>query len=775
MKLSLAWIFDHIKGSWKEHDVNELVAKFNAVTAEIEQVKKISYDWSAFSLAQVASIDQGVVIVNSSEWKLESKLPMRPDAVVGQWYLIKKNKRICSWATLEDMHAAKEGLFPAVFCPEHDIKGGWKKTIESEDYIFTLDNKSVTHRPDLWGHRGFAREIAAMLDMQLIPEERFLVAKPIRHYDKIVPQAAHAIALEIVPGSGCNRLAGLYIKNIVNRPSFITMAIRLARIDARPITSLVDCTNYVMYDMGQPMHAFDASKIENKKIIACSAQAGQALTLLDGQTISLRPEDCIISNGVSPLALAGIMGGKESAVTRLTQEILIESAHFDAARIRQAAVHFKRRTEASARFEKNLDPHQNTQALMRFLKLLDDIGCEYVGADAIISVGPLVNEVIIAITHDFIVKRIGVSLAVDLVVKLLSRIGFGVQVKQDQHTVVYTIIVPSFRGTKDIVRKEDIVEEVARCYGFAAIAEVAPQRSMKPFDTHAIFKIRDIKHHCAYALGMHEVSNYALYDEYFLKRLLWQPAHALALKNPVSEHYTRMVTSLIPHLLKNVYDASRDVQEVSFFEWNNVWMFSDAPVEQKKLAGVWFSHKEPFNFYTIKARLQTFFNYLGMMVVWQKPHTLPGPWFNPLQTAELVCDGVAIGYAGCVAPLFLKNISDGHAYIFELDGDFLMNYRPQKQAFQALSKYPSVHLDISMLIDSSVTVSDIEMCIAHVDSRIKDIILLDFFEKKEWGTQRSVTFRYVVQDDHKTMTKEEIDIIMHDVASAVKALGAQIR
>jgi len=769
MKLSLAWIFDHIKGSWKEYDIQELVSRINSTTAEIEHSKKILYGWSDISVVRVTSINERGIVATSDEWKTDIILPVRADSKIGSSYLVKKSKKQYEWVTLEHLNSSKDGYVPAVAAHKD-----WKKGLETEDYILTLDNKSITHRPDLWGHRGFAREVAALLNLPLLPEERFLEAKPIKHYESSSLKGANHVSLEIVPNSGCDRLAGMYIADITQTASTIFHATRLSRIDARPINALVDCTNYVMYDIGQPMHAFDAAHVHARKIIARPAHAGEKIKLLDGETIELRTEDCVISDDKNSLALAGIMGGFESRVTESARQIIVESAHFDPTHIRKTAHHFKKRTEASARFEKNLDPYQNTVALCRFLKLMNESGISYQSPETIISLGSLAPEKILTISHDFIIKRIGASISSDVIVSILTKLGFGVQLKHD--SMLYTITVPSFRATKDIAIKEDIVEEIARMYGYGVLTHSYPSKAMKPFDIDDVMRTRSIKHYCAYALKMHEVANYALYDEHFLQRLGWEPEHAVMLKNPVSEHYMRMVTSLIPHLIKNVYDTHVHQADLNFFECARTWTMDTVPQEYKKFSGIFFS-QQTVDFYTIKNYLQSLFNAEHLMVTWQKPVSSLDhlPWFDPYQTAELMCDGTLLGYVGMLMPTFLRTVVEGQACAFELDGNFLIKHPHHQYQFQHLSKYPSVSQDISLLVDSSVLVSDIEMAIAHADARIRNVILRDFFEKKEWGNKRSVTLRYIINDEDKTMTKEEIEAIIKEVYQAVQKLGATIR
>lgn len=771
MKLSLAWIFDHIIGDWKEYDIDQLVSKFNATTAEIEKVEKVYFDTGLLFIGTLQSINTDDVILFCPELDREIVLPLRPDAQPGNCYMVIKEKKEFTWAFLSHLGAEKDGLLPAISISKQEMAGEWKQSVEQEDFILHLDNKSITNRPDLWGHRGFAREIAAMLDLPMRAEEHFLASKPIRHYETSAPAASNQPIQLTIATPACKRLAGYYIEAIEQKSSLLWMAHRLCRIDARPINALVDMTNYVMYDMGQPMHAFDAQAISTKELVATMAHEGQSLELLDGEKVQLTSQDCIMSDGKTPLALAGIMGGKSSAVSAKTHSILIEAANFDAGTIRKTSARLKKRTEASARFEKSLDPMQNTQGLLRFLKLLEVAGIGYKGGDAIASVGPLVQERKIVITHDEVLRRLGVIVSAEVIERLLTSIGFGVQHQKNG----YVIMVPSYRATKDITIKEDVIEEIGRLLGYTTFPQHLPMRAMKPFSITQLQRIRLIKNLAAYSLGMHEVYNYALYDEEFLQRLKWTPLDGIVLKNPLSAHWQTLVTSLIPHLLKNVYQNHVAHDALRFFEINRIWSLHDGKVHEQQAYAAIFYAKKDVDFYDSKAYIQSLFHALGLLVVWQKPTTPLAPWYSAYQTAELVCDGTVIGHAGMVAPEFLARIVEGNAFIVELSIDFLKKQPALRREFESLPKYQTVTLDISMLVPLATSVAHIEELIIKADARIRDVQLVDYFSKDEWHDQRSMTMRMHIFDEDKTMTKQEIDDVWNSVTQAVSQAGVTIR
>ncbi len=776
MKISIAWIFDHIDADVTGIDVPKLIDRFNDTTAEIEGYHEVKLDLAQFTLARVKSFAKQVT-VHSPEWDEEIKLAMRDDALEDDWYLIIKRKNAYDWATTVDLGGDKDMVLPALEVPASMQKGGWKKRYEAHDYIFTVDNKSITHRPDLWGHRGFAREIAAILDLPFKPIDDFISSHKIKTYDESDPADKDApISITIEDKDKCRRFAGLYMPTIAMRPSLLWMATRLARVDSRSINAVVDCTNYVMLDLSQPMHSFDAAQLKNKAIKIRSAQNKETLTILDDQVLELCSEDLVISDGDQPVALAGVMGGKRSGIGLDTTSIFLESANFDATTIRRTAQRYKIRTEASARFEKSLDPNQNTIAIERFLKLLDDAKIPYKAAGHMASVGEKAQPLELEVSQSFIESRLGVTVASRFIVDTLQKISFEVDEMQSDDSTIYRIVVPTFRSTKDVMIKEDIVEEVGRFYGYSTIPFVLPLIETKPSSNQAVHQIQHIKRLLAYGLSMRELYSYSLFDESFLRSIKWDPGDTATIKEPVSENWCRLVTTLSPHLLKAVQINSVDHDELRFFEWARCWQKEGQTINEKKsLAGIFFDKKNPIDFYAAKALLGQLFTMLKLPIQWQHVDELPYPWFDASHSAALLHEGKSIGIAGLVDPLFWRSVAEGYAFIFELNGDFLEQYVSPANRFVSLPKYPAVERDISMLVPLSLTVQELTHIIKNVTDHIVQVQLLDLFQKKEWKDHRSLTLRYMMRDAKKTMTKTEVDRIHAHVTKAVESAGVTIR
>ena len=292
------------------------------------------------------------------------------------------------WANQTDFGAEKDALIPAVQVPDAELKGGWRNSFEPNDVVLEVDNKSITHRPDMWGHRGFAREIAAFLKLPFKPKDKFLANLPVTNFDKISkPTATSPIIIENQVTATCSRFTSLYFSSIQNQPCNLLVVSRLLKIGSRPISGLVDLTNYVMNDWTQPVHAYDAKKIGGDKFIIRMAKEGEKLLLLDGNEITLTSQDMVTATPQRALTLGGIKGGMDSGLDGTTTAMFFEAGNWDPGFVRRTAQRRKTRTDASARYEKTLDPNQTIEGIQRFVKLLEEFGVANTHAQEIVSIG----------------------------------------------------------------------------------------------------------------------------------------------------------------------------------------------------------------------------------------------------------------------------------------------------------------------------------------------------------------------------------------------------
>ncbi|KKQ33453.1 MAG: Phenylalanine-tRNA ligase beta subunit [candidate division TM6 bacterium GW2011_GWF2_37_49] len=791
MKLSLSWIFDHIDADWKRQDINLILSKFNTTTAEIEAFKKVKFDLKFFYLAKEISKNDTEVKLSVPELKINIALPLRIQAGnetsnsnKKSVFIIKKHGESFSWATLQDFDVEKDGLMPHLDASSAQLNGQWRQSFECDDIIIEIDNKSITHRPDMWGHRGFAREIAALLDLPFKDAKKFLAKRDILYFDqKTQPTSTCPITIENLEEKACPRFCGIYFKFIENTPSNLLITSRLLKVGSRPISGVIDLTNYLMQDWGMPVHAYDATKIEGQKIVVRMAKHGEKLFLLDGNEIELTTQDLVIADAQKPMCLAGVKGGVNSSVAENTSSVFLEIATFDAATIRRSAFSHKTRTDASSRFEKTLDPNQTSNAALRFLALLKQYNIKAEYAEEIVSVGHPVKEPMIEVDHTFLAKRIGIDLTKEDVINPLKKIGFKVELKKHvDRTPFYQVTVPTYRSSKDIKIKEDILEEVTRFYGFYRIPLTSPLAPKKPFDFSKTTNLRKIKNYLAGCAKMTEQQNYSFADEEFLAEIDIKIAPTPRILNPASQNNCRLINSLIPGLFKNMKQNHVHRDNLAFFEFAKIWMLQDKKIiEKKSLAGIFLEKKVVADFYQCKQQIIDLLRLLDIdidSIKWQKIQNPENEWYAAYQSVNIILHDKKIGTMGNADQFFLSKLKiheECSAVVFELDGDWLINPEIKLKRYVPFSKFQENYFDLSFMVPFSVKVVDVKDTIAAVSSMIKKVELIDFFEKSEWINERSLTFRACVEHFDRTLEKSELDDVMQLAITNVVALGAKLR
>lgn len=784
MKLSLAWIFDHIAADWKKQDIENLISRFNQVVAEVESFKHLKTNFSQLTMGKVISHKENEVTVNLPEFKKEIILANRNKDITGLYFLIHKKDDVFRWAICNDVGLDKEGLLPAFDITDADAEKKWRQQWQAEDIILDIDNKSITHRPDMWGHRGFAREIAAYLELPFQEKEKFLTPINIDSYDKKSKQTSENLfSIEIKDEKACPRFSGLYIEKIKNKPCNITIASRLINIGLRPINALVDLTNYTMLDWSQPVHAYDATKVEKKQIIIRMAKNGEQVTLLDGQEIKLTENDLVVADAKNPMCLAGIMGGINDSVTNTTNSLFFESAHFSAISIRRTALRNKVRTDSSTRFEKTLDPNQITDAIMRFLSLCEQCNVTYKTHGNIIAVGQVAQKKILTITHSYLERRAGLTFSVDQVTLPLERLGFVVKTENKNKDITYTITVPTFRGTKDIEIAEDILEEIVRYYGFNKIPLNLPAFT-KTANTNLDKRllIRTIKNFLAHSALLTEQQNTIFYDEQFLKEIGLTLTAKTNVINPVSENQYRLVTSLMPNLFKNIIENYTYENTLRFFEYGRTWHTEKNEIEERHvIAGILFEKRKPIDFYDNKQHITDMLKLHGIQnTEWKQivQQNKEFAWIMPYQSAHIIYNNIKVGIAGKVDPTFLSKLDalpESDAFFFEINASKLLSLKPVEKLYTPISKFPGTTFDLSMIIPLTLRTEKLQSILLNSNNLIERVKLIDFFEKDDWDSKRSVAFRIWMSNPEKTLDKDEIDVARNDTIEAIQKTGAQLR
>lgn len=773
MKLSLAWIFDHINASLPSQNIDELVTKFNEVSAEVDGIHYVSYDLKQLFVGIVNGTTATATEVFIPELSKAVELPLRKDAQStskthpSYVYLIKQTETGFDWTNHTDFGQDRATPTPLMDLEIKHHTGSWRDLVGTSDVILEVDNKTITHRPDMWGHRGFAREIAAFMNLPL-KETSSLIAD----LEKL-PSSTKPTFTVNVQTPGCKRFMLGHISQINNNPANFKMAFRIMRLGMRSFNALVDITNYAMLDWSQPSHAFDASAIDGNSFIIRNAKPGEEITLLDGTARTLDENDMVVASPTKILSLAGIKGGLYSGVTEQTTSLALEVGIWDATTIRKTAFKVNLRTDAAARYEKTLSSDQAAEGMARIIFLAQEIGLNPVITEPIIDIknAPYPQKTI-QISHQFIEQRGGIKITREHITSILEKLGFKVSssILSSENTL-YDVEVPHWRASKDIAIAEDILEEIVRMYGFNRIPLSLPAHSSPPGSMHNLLHERYLRRYLAQSANMLEQKNYLYYDSNFTDQLGIDITQCLSIINPVSEKLAHLVHSLIPGLLKNVEDNTLEYDELAFFESNTTWTPTESThLEQQRLAGIFFSKRNRLDFFDKKTICSKLFEISGYKnCTWKTENTPTHPWIDATQTATIWHEDAMVGYFGFAKPSLLQKLGgtlpESNAIIFDLNYEFLKGPKNTIVRFQQLPRYQSSSFDVSFLTPPTITYDAIIKGLQGLDPSIAETRLIDSFSKKDWAGKRSLTFRCKVLNINSTMTREEIDSVYAKVVS----------
>lgn len=646
------------------------------------------------------------------------------------------------------------------------------------DLIIDIDNKSLTHRPDLWGHYGFAREISALYHTPLAPLPVAELALGSTH------QPEESLTIELQDTEWCRRYNALIIENVKVEPSPEWLQRRLEAVGARPINNIVDLTNYILFEMGQPLHAFDRSKLLGDKIIIRRATEGETIATLDGKTHTLTTEMLLIADAQRGAAIAGVMGGALTEVDDTTTTLVLESANFHPGNVRKTAAKLGIRTESSMRFEKSLDPRQTSQGIARFLYLLQEICPGATAKGPIYQAGiTQLPSVTIQTSTTFINRKLGTTLPNSEITGILRSLQFAVQENGEQLTVG----VPSWRATGDIGIPEDLVEEVGRVYGYDNITPIAPLVPLAPVQPSPLHELtHQLRQTLSRDLGFTEVYNYAFVGEKLLEKVGESLFNHLELANPLASEHHLMRTSLVPNMLKITAENLRYYKSFNLYELDRV--FSSIP---KPLTDMTFEHFEvcglicrPLNtpdpYLEAKGLLASLQSKLPVQLnlAYQPTTTELPPWAHPGRTAALVSQGKTLGWLAELHPMVAErfNIS-AKVEIFVLDVSAMLKLPVAGYHFTGVNRYPTVPFDISLICPYKTPVADVQACMAAVDqTKIQSIQLFDTYTGANVGDgNKSLAFTLTFASMEHTLAPDEIQRLQDGVIAALEQAGYLVR
>ena len=666
--------------------------------------------------------------------------------------------------TLNDVpYAIEDGIWIL----QEDCKPGddINAVIGNDDTI--VDFEITNNRPDCYSIIGLAREAAAAFNRRM------------RHHEPTVKGGAAGTLTDLldveVPAEDlCRRYTARMVRNVKIAPSPKWLRQRLRANGVRPINNIVDITNYVMLEYGQPMHAFDYRYVGSGKIVVRRSEEGETLTTLDGAVRPLTPGMLVIADGEKPIGLAGIMGGENSEIVADTVDVVFESANFNGTSIRQTALALGMRTEASGKFEKNIDPLLTVPAVNRACELVELLGAGEV-MDGMIDI---LNEIPQPRTLPLEPARINALLGTDIseadMVEYLRRLEIPVENG--------TILVPSFRP--DLVQTADIAEEVARLYGYNEIPTTAFRSATAEGGYTGTMVLESRTGALCRSLGYSEILTYSFVSPSYFD-MIRLPADsplrkAMRIQNPLGEDASIMRTIALPSMLSilarnNAYHNSA----VKLYELAKVYLPKEGqtlPDEPKHL--LLGTYGEGEDFFSLKGEIEAI---LKGMNVRPAAYTAvkDNPSYHPGRCAKLTVDGVEAGVFGQVHPLVAKNYGiDADIYAAELDFTALSNLLAPASTYVPLPKYPAVSRDIAVVCDEALTVAELTACIQKAGGKLlREVRLFDIYRGKgiEDG-KKSTAFSLTLRADDRTLTDADSDGVISAVLQALETeLGAKLR
>ncbi len=814
MKLSLNWIKDYVKIP-DNMDLSKFAYDLTMSTVEVEGTHDIAKSFDNIVVGEILEVlphpnadklrvckvntgdaEPHDIVCGGTNLAPGMKVVVAIPGAMVRWHgegepVEIKNAKLRGVASYGMICASSEvglaELFPAedegeiVDLSNFDVEAGQNVAVALglDDIILEIDNKSMTNRPDLWGHYGMAREIAALYDLEL---------KKIEPYQ--VPADADEFGVMIDDTVKCPRYIGVKLEGLSVKPAPFAMRARLWKVGLRPINALVDITNYVMMAVGQPTHAFDSDMI-SRYINVRRAAEGETLQLLNGKELSLKNDDLVIADAKEAVALAGVMGGVKDSILPTTKNVILEVANFEASGIRRTALRYDNRTDASTRYEKAIDPERCDLALSLSMELFAELYPEM----KVVAYGDKYPTKLIKkeidVSYDWLDRRLGKHLTQDEISHKLGLLGFEVSFKGDN----MHIVVPTWRSTGDVSIKADIMEEVARMYGYenfqASTITTSFTGAINQLDKSLV---RNIEEYLAYRCGMQEVLTYPWMKEEFVTAILGTTEGIMTLPTPPSPEEKYIRSSTLPNLCQAVVKNERYFDEFSIFEEAQVFDGSvfTSPYDdseklplQKRHIGMAFANKTDklegiiALFRRAKGVLSSMSAYTHMEGFTFSKAEKP-LWADNVAWLNMYVGDVKVGSMGVLDKKVsmacgIKNLS---VVLAEINTDLLVPFKSRTNTFVHLPEHPVNDYDISMLVDTGITWDDIKRSVLSKKREyLKGVSFVEEYKGKQIPQgKKSVTVRLAVGADGKTLTSDEIESCANAVIKTLtKDIGAEIR
>ena len=637
------------------------------------------------------------------------------------------------------------------------------------DTILEIDNKSLSNRPDLWGHYGIARELSVIYNV------------PLKELETNKPNGLPEYKVSIEEKDKCKRYAAVKIEGVIAKESPSWMKTLITNAGMRPINAIVDITNYVMMAIGQPTHAFDSTHVKGEKIVVRNAGENEKLLLLDNNELDLTTDDLVICDESFPLALAGIRGGKEDSILPETTSVILEVANFSAEAIRKTGKRFAEKTDASIRYEKGIDTQRVDLGISLALELFKEIFPQskiVAFKDEYLEATP--NNVI-DVTKKFLDDRLGKVISNEEITRILTGLGYEVSFDND----TYHVVVPTFRSTGDVTLKDDVMGDIARLLGYDSFEK-------KPLTInfeHAVLQNdvlleRRLKEYLSYRCGFNEIITYPWIDEKYIDAAGFDKSKMVMLATPPSPEQAYLRASLVPGLLEAISKNLRYFDEFRIYEMTEVFEKGEyhessedetLPIHKNYLSGAIVKKDAKSAFYEIKGVIESMSSYVHMESLSFRPCE-SSSYLDKNAKLDIYLGDILVGSLGLLS---VKTMADSkikrtNVGIFEINVSEFIPYPSRTNEFKHLPEIPLVEKDLSILVDEDVTWEKISKMIRN---KVSEYSFVEEYRGEQVPTgKKSVTFKVKLGDGKSTLTSDDINHKLEEITITLnRTCGATIR
>ena len=805
MKLSLNWIKKYIDLP-KDLTPSQIAYDLTLRTVEVESVENTKDKFHDIVVGKILEVkdhpnadtlkicitdigeDNPVQIVCGGEnlYKDELVVVSKPGAEVywhGEDELVKiKETKMRGEDSYGMICGATEVYLDQLFPPTSDreivdLKGidckpgdNIADVVYMDDTVLEIDNKSLTNRPDLWGHYGIARELSAIYDVPLKELPKFKIDKNLPKYK-----------VEIKVEEKCNRYTATEIEGIDTREAPLWMKSLIISAGMRPINAIVDITNYVMMAVGQPSHAFDRTHVEGEQIIVRNAKKNEKLLLLDDKELELTEDDLVIADKESSLCLAGVKGGKKDSILPDTEGVLLEVANFTASTIRKTDKRFDEKTDSAIRYEKAIDTERVQEGLEYLLYLIQEI-FEDSKIVAFNDVYPIKTERCkIDIEQEFLDIRLGKVLDRKTIEKVLKSLGYDV----DYEKGIYHVVAPVWRSTGDVSMKDDVMGDIARILSFESFeAKPLPVKFTHAVKQNKVSLERSIREYLAYRCGFNEIFTYPWIDDKYIKAAKIDTSKSIKLSTPPAPELAILRSSLIPGSLEAISKNLRYYDSFKIFEVAQVFVKGEyhetseeetLPIHNKLITGAIVGKDPKKIFFESKGVVEEMASYNHMEGLHFEVKEQP-TWADKNAYLNIMLGDEEVGALGLLSVYAMTEakIKRTNVAFFEINFDKLVPFASRTNEFKHLPQFPLVEKDLSIIVDESVTWADISK---YIKSKVRELEFMEEYRGNQIPEgKKSIMLRVKIGNDDSTMTSEEINKKMTAIIRTLNSqCGAELR